>query len=360
MRHPIIALGLFLAPFGLTACHRDIIVGTCTEDSGCTVCSLTSCAAEGVACGQIPDNCGGMLDCGPCGDGGADAGAALDACTTCEADSGAQPADSGAQPDAGVTTGQDAGTVDGGICSGGFQDAGNEGCDCLISALPDGGAIPLYTVDDGGEQYQNLVFFCPNPSTSPVCGQLTLTVCGQDLAPMNGFASVVIFSENPSNYNISTACGAGGGPLDSFNANGSQSNPTVDFTGSIFPLPNTILQQCVNGLLQKGNVCYGSCGSVEVALASIGQSGIIPPHTSGKLYRLTFDVTVHGQEQLEFIQSFVPPVPPDGGCTFGSCGNRTVGPQGIELVNGNAVTCGSSGCTGGFVPNTALNGTFSN
>jgi hypothetical protein len=337
MRHPIIAFSLLITPFGLTACHRDIIVGTCTEDSGCTVCSLTSCAAEGVACGQIPDNCGGTLDCGPCGDGGADAGAALDACTTCEADSGAQPADSGAQPDAGVTTGQDAGTVDAGICSGGFQDAGNEGCDCLVGALPDGGALPMY-LDDAGEGYQNLVYLCPDPSTAPVCGQLTITVCGQDLQPINGFASVLIFKDDYP----TCLTGPLGDPYI-----GNQSNPTVDFTGSIISMPNAVLAQCVNGILQQGNVCWGQCGSVETALVN-NAGEFTPPHTSGKLYSVTFDVTGRGQEQLQLIQDFQPP-PPDGG--FDNCiaCPWMAGPQGIELAAG-----------GVLVPNTTLNGTFSN
>jgi len=53
-----------------TDCPGDETCGGLGVPGECGGCSTrTTCAAEGVACGPIPDGCGGQLECGSCGGG---------------------------------------------------------------------------------------------------------------------------------------------------------------------------------------------------------------------------------------------------------------------------------------------------
>jgi hypothetical protein len=54
------------------------------DDSGST-CTQTTCALAGAACGQIPDGCGAMLDCGGCAAGTCGGFGVANQCGGCEA-----------------------------------------------------------------------------------------------------------------------------------------------------------------------------------------------------------------------------------------------------------------------------------
>jgi hypothetical protein len=65
----------------------------CASGEGCingSCCTPTTCAAEGIDCGTIPDACGGTLNCGTCsGDAICDSGVCRTCTVTCEGNNAA-------------------------------------------------------------------------------------------------------------------------------------------------------------------------------------------------------------------------------------------------------------------------------
>jgi len=104
-------LGAVLVGALVAACGgpgTDDEAGTTAEAARHKHCTPTTCAAQGVQCGTIPDGCGHTLLCGPC--------------TTDAGTGDAATADSGA-PDSGSGT-SDSGTADTGTADTGIPDGG--------------------------------------------------------------------------------------------------------------------------------------------------------------------------------------------------------------------------------------------